>query len=63
MTDLKNIIEVSFLDDGVSVLYYKCDCVYCKTVFSFFISIFIFIFIFIFNGCESTVRRCCAKST
>jgi len=46
MTDLKNIMEISFPDDGVSV----CDCAYCV----FFP--FIFIFIFIFSGCESTVR-------
>jgi len=27
MTDLKNILEISFPDDGVSVSYYMCDCV------------------------------------
>jgi len=26
MTDLKKIIQVSFSDDGVSVLCYMCDC-------------------------------------
>jgi len=45
MTDFKNIIEITFPDDGVSVLYYMCHCV---IVFSFF---------FFFSGCESTVRR------
>jgi len=44
MTDLKNIIEVSFPDDGISV------CAYC-VFFPFFI------FIFIFSGCGSTARR------
>jgi len=47
MTDLKNIIEVSFPDDGVSTLYYKCDCAYCNTVFSFFYFYFYFLFLFL----------------
>jgi len=43
MTDLKNIIEVSFPDDGVSV------CVFVHIVyFSFFIFYFLFLFLFLF---------------
>jgi len=40
-TDLKNLIQISFPDSGVSVIVY---------VIVFF-SILIFIFIFIFSGC------------
>jgi len=40
--DLKNLIQISFPDSGVSVIVY---------VIVFLFSIFIFIFIFIFSGC------------
>jgi len=40
MTDLKNIIEISFPDDSVSVFCYMCDCAY-NTVFPFLFFIFI----------------------
>jgi len=42
MTDLKNIIEVSFPDDGVSV------CAYC-VFFPFFFLFFPFFLFFFFN--------------
>jgi len=45
LADLKNIIQVSFPDDDVSVLCYMCDCVYSNTVFSFFYSYFYFYFL------------------
>jgi len=51
--DLKNIIEITFPDNGVSVLYYMCVIVHVVILFF----IFIFIFIFIFGGCGSTVGR------
>jgi len=41
MTDLKNIIEISF-PDGVSVFYYMC---YCVLFFSFFSLLFLFLFL------------------
>jgi len=41
MTDFTKIIDVSFPDDGVSVL---CDCA-CNTVFSFLFLFFIFIIV------------------
>jgi len=47
MTDLKNIIEISFPDDDVSVFYYMC---YCVLFFSLFIFTFIFIFILVGVG-------------
>jgi len=48
MTDLKNIIQVSFPDDGVSV------CVIVHIVYFF---LFLFLFFFIFSGYGSTIRR------
>jgi len=56
MTDIKNILEITYPDDGVNVLCYICVIVYvvyCNTVFSFspflfYFFIFIFIFVFIF---------------
>jgi len=44
MTDLKNIIEISIPDDGVSVFCYMCDCA-CNTVFPFLFLFFIFILV------------------
>jgi len=44
ITDLKNIIEISLPDDGVSVFCYMCDCA-CNTVFPFLFLFFIFILV------------------
>jgi len=39
MTDIKNILEITYPDDGVSVLCHMCvivHVVYCNTILSFF---------------------------
>jgi len=57
MTDIKNILKVTYPDNGVSVLCYMCVIVHVVIPFFFFfpffyfIFLFLFLFIYIFSGC------------
>jgi len=49
MTDIKNLIQVSFLDDGVSVC--MCDCAVYLLIYVLIIKILFF------SGCGLTAKR------
>jgi len=50
MTDLKNLIIVTFPDSGVSVLL-------CIVFFPFYFYFYFLFFYFYFSGCGSTVEQ------